>query len=62
MTRLGKSLAAAARMPQPGDEFLTTQQAAQILQRSIKTLEFWRVLGRGPRFYKQGHHEPRHSA
>jgi hypothetical protein len=43
-----------ARLPQRGDEFLITQQAAKILQRSTKTLEFWRLLGKGPRFYRQG--------
>jgi hypothetical protein len=42
------------RAPEPGDEFLTTQQAATILKRSTKTLEFWRLLNKGPRFYKQG--------
>jgi hypothetical protein len=42
------------RSLQPGDAFLTTQQAAQILQRPIKTLEFWRTLRSGPLFYKQG--------
>ena len=45
---------AARRIPESGDEFLTTQQAAEILQRSTKTLEFWRLLNKGPRFYKQG--------
>jgi predicted DNA-binding transcriptional regulator AlpA len=37
-----------------GDEFLTTKQAAEILQRSEKTLEYWRTRPSGPRFYKQG--------
>jgi predicted DNA-binding transcriptional regulator AlpA len=41
----------------PDDEFLTTNQAAAILGRSVKTLEYWRTLPSGPtgpRFYKQG--------
>ena len=54
MPKLAKPLAADTRILQQGDDFLTTQQAAQILQRSTKTLEFWRTLAKGPRFYKQG--------
>jgi hypothetical protein len=38
----------------PTDDFLNTEQAAHILQRSKKTLEFWRVLNKGPRYYRQG--------
>jgi Helix-turn-helix domain len=37
---------------QPGDRFLTSQEAAEILRTSIATLNYWRVLGRGPRFYR----------
>ena len=35
------------------DEFLTTAETAALLKRSVKTLEYWRVMRRGPRFYKQ---------
>jgi Helix-turn-helix domain len=51
-----KSIKSAADIPlaRAGDEFLTTKQAAEILQRSVKTLEYWRTLRSGPRFYKQG--------
>jgi hypothetical protein len=35
------------------DEFLTTPETAALLKRSVKTLEYWRVMRRGPRFYKQ---------
>jgi hypothetical protein len=39
---------------QPGDEFLSTTKAAEVLDRSAKTLEFWRATGAGPRYYCQG--------
>ena len=38
----------------PTDEFLTTQEAAQRLRRSAKTLEYWRLVGQGPAYYRQG--------
>jgi hypothetical protein len=34
--------------PAPGDEFLTTEEAAKRLKRSVKTLEYWRQAGLGP--------------
>ncbi|WP_398494338.1 helix-turn-helix transcriptional regulator [Variovorax sp.] len=37
-----------------GPEFLTTQEAAEILRLSPRTLEKHRVLGGGPRFRKFG--------
>jgi len=39
--------------PAPGDEFLTTEEAAKRLKRSAKTLEYWRMAGLGPPFYRQ---------
>jgi hypothetical protein len=39
---------------QRGDEFLNTANAAAVLDRSPKTLEFWRATGAGPRYYYQG--------
>ena len=39
--------------PAPGDEFLTTEEAAKRLKRSAKTLEYWRTAGLGPPFYRQ---------
>ena len=39
--------------PAPGDEFLTTDEAAKRLKRSAKTLEYWRTAGLGPPFYRQ---------
>ena len=41
------------RAPAPGDEFLTTDEAAKRLKRSAKTLEYWRTAGLGPPFYRQ---------
>ena len=40
--------------PDPGDEFLTTEEAAKRLKRSSKTLEYWRLMAKGPPFYRQG--------
>jgi hypothetical protein len=37
-----------------GDEFLTTPKAAAVLDRSPKTLEYWRATGAGPCYYCQG--------
>ena len=39
--------------PAPSDEFLTTEEAAKRLKRSVKTLEYWRMAGLGPPFYRQ---------
>ena len=39
--------------PAPSDEFLTTEEAAKRLKRSAKTLEYWRMAGLGPPFYRQ---------
>ena len=41
------------RAPAPGDEFLTTEEAAKRLKRSAKTLEYWRTAGLGPPYYRQ---------
>lgn len=43
-----------AYLPQGGDEFLNTAKAAAVLDRSPKTLEYWRTMGAGPRYYYQG--------
>ena len=56
------SRAAAAAAPQPAGagattatpEFLTTDEAAELLRLSPRTLEKHRVLGGGPRFRKFG--------
>jgi hypothetical protein len=48
-----KGPATAVRMLAEGDKFLTTPEAAQFLKRSVKTLEYWRVVDRGPRYYRQ---------
>ena len=40
--------------PGPADEYLTTDEAAKRLKRSPKVLEYWRSVGRGPSFYRQG--------
>jgi hypothetical protein len=41
-------------VPDPTDEYLTTEETAKRLKRSIKTLEYWRLVGQGPPFYRQG--------
>ena len=43
-----------AHLLQHDDEFLNTAKAAAILDRSPKTLEYWRTMGAGPRYYYQG--------
>jgi hypothetical protein len=43
-----------AAAPDPSDEYLTTDEAAKRLKRSAKVLEYWRSVGRGPPFYRQG--------
>jgi hypothetical protein len=48
-----RSRHASAIVTDSTDEFLTTAEAAALLKRSVKTLEYWRVMRRGPRFYKQ---------
>jgi len=45
-----RSLAAARS---PADEYLTTVEAAARLKRSPKTLEYWRLVGYGPPYYRQ---------
>jgi hypothetical protein len=51
-TKSKRPLADAAA-PDPHDEFLTTAEAANRLKRSTKTLEYWRLVGQGPPFYRQ---------
>ena len=58
---MGKKQAASAEASarggalfQPGDEFLSTAKAAELLDRSPKTLEFWRTTRTCPRYYYQG--------
>ena len=48
-----KNSAKKSLTPAPGDEFLTTEEAAKRLKRSAKTLEYWRTAGLGPPFYRQ---------
>ena len=38
----------------PGERFVTVNGAAEILDTPVNTLDFWRAMGKGPRFYKQG--------
>jgi hypothetical protein len=40
--------------PDPDDVFLTTEETARRLRRSPKVLEYWRLVGQGPPFYRQG--------
>jgi hypothetical protein len=40
-------------VPDVNDEYLTTEEAARILKRSAKTLEYWRLVGKGPPYYRQ---------
>jgi hypothetical protein len=51
---LKKKSAASVRILAEGDEFLTTPEASRLLKRSVKTLEYWRVVGKGPKYYRQG--------
>jgi hypothetical protein len=53
-TKRAASASTPARAPDPSDEYLTTEEAARILKRSSKTFEFWRLVGQGPPFYRQG--------
>jgi hypothetical protein len=48
-----KNSAKRNRAPAPGDEFLTTEEAAKRLKRSAKTLEYWRTAGLEPPYYRQ---------
>jgi hypothetical protein len=36
----------------PGDRFLKPKETAEILGTTDATLNFWRVVGRGPKFYR----------
>ena len=45
------ALAKARRVP----ELLTERDASKLLCLSIRTLQKWRLCGRGPRFVKLGH-------
>jgi hypothetical protein len=38
----------------PGDHFVDALGAAEILDTPPNTLNYWRCVGRGPRFYRQG--------
>jgi hypothetical protein len=49
-----KPVSSSTFLPDPNDEYLTTEEAATKLKRSPKTLEYWRALGDGPPFYRQG--------
>ena len=39
---------------QAGDRFLTSDETAELLRTTKATLNFWRVIGKGPHFYRQG--------
>jgi predicted DNA-binding transcriptional regulator AlpA len=41
-------------MLQPGDRFLSAEEAAGILGTTVNTLGYYRGVGSGPRFYKLG--------
>ena len=45
---------AAVKSKQDAAVFLTTSQAAQFLGLSVKTLNNWRVSGKGPEFHRLG--------
>jgi predicted DNA-binding transcriptional regulator AlpA len=40
-------------VPELSDRFITANEAALILGTSVNTLNSWRTVGRGPRFYRQ---------
>jgi hypothetical protein len=48
-----KNSAKKSRAPAPDDKFLTTEEAAKRLKRSVKTLEYWRTAGLGAPYYRQ---------
>jgi hypothetical protein len=52
-TTKNRPAAAHTVIPDPSDEYLTTLEAAKRLKRSAKTLEYWRLVGKGPPFYRQ---------
>jgi hypothetical protein len=37
-----------------GDRFLGPSAAAEVLDTSVNTLNYWRCVGKGPKFYRQG--------
>jgi predicted DNA-binding transcriptional regulator AlpA len=49
-----KPTAAKASLLQPGDRFLNTDEAAQFLGTTNPTMNYWRTIGNGPKFYRQG--------
>jgi predicted DNA-binding transcriptional regulator AlpA len=51
MTRLKPTK---VHMLQPGDRFLSAEEAAGILGTTVNTLSYYRAVGSGPRFYKFG--------
>lgn len=42
------------RPPTQATSTLTTQEAAEVLSLSKRTLETWRITGNGPRYFKLG--------
>ena len=40
--------------PDPSDEYLTTEEAGLRLKRSPRVLAYWRMVGQGPPYYRQG--------
>jgi hypothetical protein len=51
---------ASAAVPQLGDRFVTAAEAADFLGTTVHTLNYWRALGRGPRFYRHGRRSVRY--
>jgi len=49
-----KPTAAKPALLQPGDRFLTTDEAAAFLGTTNPTMNYWRVIGTGPKFCRQG--------
>lgn len=39
-------------MDETQDKYLTTAEAAKLLNRSIRQLEWWRISDRGPPYYR----------
>jgi predicted DNA-binding transcriptional regulator AlpA len=39
---------------QPGDRFIDTDETAEILGTTTNTLNYWRVMGSGPKYYRHG--------
>jgi hypothetical protein len=47
-------------VPQPGDRFVTATEAADFLGTTASTLNYWRLMGGGPKFYRHGRRNVRY--